>query len=191
MKIREVILDFTSLLDVVMIILFFFILYTTFDVEKEAEKAKAAESLYTEMKEQNEKEQQEWQERASEEWERILSADANAAKNQQALNAYDSGKGITFNLQDVQKGDKWTLSVLSGNKRIGSISSDESRDLRSRIKELLEKAGYDKDDVIIATLTFDGNDYGTESAVPVIENAIIGIQREYKDLYFTTINTSK
>ena len=191
MKIREVLLDFTSLLDVVMIILFFFILYTTFDVEKEAEKAKAAESLYTEMKEQNEKEQQEWQERASEEWERILSADANAAKNQQALNAYDSGKGITFNLQDVQKGDKWTLSVLSGNKRIGSISSDESRDLRSRIKELLEKAGYDKDDVIIATLTFDGNDYGTESAVPVIENAIIGIQREYKDLYFTTINTSK
>ena len=191
MKIREVILDFTSLLDVVMIILFFFILYTTFDVEKEAEKAKAAEASYTEMKVQNEKEQQEWQERASEEWERILSADANAAKNQQALNAYDSGKGITFNLQDVQKGDKWTLSVLSGNKRIGSISSDESRDLRSRIKELLEKAGYDKADVIIATLTFDGNDYGTESAVPVIENAIIGIQREYKDLYFTTINTSK
>ena len=191
MKIREVILDFTSLLDVVMIILFFFILYTTFDVEKEAEKAKAAEASYTEMKVQNEKEQQEWQERASEEWERILSADANAAKNQQALNAYDSGKGITFNLQDVQKGDKWTLSVLSGNKRIGSISSDESRDLRSRIKELLEKAGYDNDDVIIATLTFDGNDYGTESAVPVIENAIIGIQREYKDLYFTTINTSK
>lgn len=191
MKIREVILDFTSLLDVVMIILFFFILYTTFDVEKEAEKAKAAEASYTEMMEQNEKEQQEWQERASEEWERILSADANAAKNQQALNAYDSGNGITFNLQDVQKGDKWALSVLSGNKRIGSISSDESRDLRSRIKELLEKAGYDKDDVIIATLTFDGNDYGTESAVPVIENAIIGIQREYKDLYFTTINTSK
>ena len=191
MKIREVILDFTSLLDVVMIILFFFILYTTFDVEKEAEKVKAAEASYTEMMEQNEKEQQEWQERASEEWERILSADANAAKNQQALNAYDSGKGITFNLQDVQKGDKWTLSVLSGNKRIGSISSDESRDLRSRIKELLEKAGYDNDDVIIATLTFDGNDYGTESAVPVIENAIIGIQREYKDLYFTTINTSK
>ena len=191
MKIREVILDFTSLLDVVMIILFFFILYTTFDVEKEAEKVKAAEASYTEMMEQNEKEQQEWQERASEEWERILSADANAAKNQQALNAYDSGNGITFNLQDVQKGDKWALSVLSGNKRIGSISSDESRDLRSRIKELLEKAGYDKDDVIIATLTFDGNDYGTESAVPVIENAIIGIQREYKDLYFTTINTSK
>ena len=29
MKIREIILDFTSLLDVIMIILFFFVLYST------------------------------------------------------------------------------------------------------------------------------------------------------------------
>ncbi len=44
MKVREIILDFTSLLDVVMIILFFFILFSSFDVETATEKANQAEA---------------------------------------------------------------------------------------------------------------------------------------------------
>ena len=191
MKVREIILDFTSLLDVTLIILFFFILYSSVDVENAAEKARAAEASYTEMQEQNEREQAEWRQKADEEWERILSADANAGKNQQALSAYNEGNGISFNLHEVKKGDVWTLSVLSGNRRIGRISSDEAPDLRKKLKEMIEKAGYGKDDVIIGTLTFNGDDYGTEAAVPTVENAIMGIQREYKNLYFTTINISK
>ncbi|EWM53831.1 biopolymer transporter ExbD [Ruminococcus flavefaciens] len=191
MKVREIILDFTSLLDVVMIILFFFVLYSSLDAENAAEKAKAAEASYTEMQEQNEKEQQEWREKADEEWDRILSADANAGKNQQALSAYNEGKGITFNLHEVEKGDVWTLSVLADGKRIGKISSDDACQLRGKLKEMLEKAGYGTEDVVIATLTFNGNDYGTEAAVPKVENAVMGIQREYKNLYFTTINISK
>ncbi len=191
MKVREIILDFTSLLDVVMIILFFFVLYSSLDAENAAEKAKAAEASYTEMQEQNEKEQQEWREKADEEWDRILSADASAGKNQQALSAYNEGKGITFNLHEVEKGDVWTLSVLADGKRIGKISSDDACQLRGKLKEMLEKAGYGTEDVVIATLTFNGNDYGTEAAVPKVENAVMGIQREYKNLYFTTINISK
>ena len=191
MKLREIILDFTSLLDVTMIILFFFVLYSGIDAENATEKAKAAETSYTEMQEQNEKEQMEWRQKADEEWERILTADANAGKNQQALSAYNDGKGITFNLHEVEKGDVWTLSVLSGNKRIGEISSDESRELKDKLKEMLKKAGYSPEDVIISTLTFNGNDFGTEAAVPTVERAIMSIQREYKNLYFTTINISK
>lgn len=191
MKVREIILDFTSLLDVVMIILFFFVLYSSIDTENAAEKAKAAEASFTEMQEQNEREQMEWRQKADEEWERILSADANAGKNQQALSAYNDGKEISFNLHEVEKGDVWTLSVLSGNKRIGEISSEDSRELKEKLKEMVKKAGYAPDDVIISTLTFNGNDFGTEAAVPTVEKAIMSIQREYKNLYFTTINISK
>ena len=39
MKNRDVILDFTSLLDITLIILFFFILYTAFNVEKAEQRA--------------------------------------------------------------------------------------------------------------------------------------------------------
>lgn len=191
MKIREIILDFTSLLDVVMIILFFFVLYASFDAENVSEKAKAAETSYNEMIEENEKEQQEWREKASEEWERILSADANAANNQQALSAYNEGAGVYFNLHNVEKSDVWSLSVLKGNKKIGEISSSDVRYLKEKLKDVLDSAGYSSDDVIIGTLTYDGSAYGTEKAVPTVENAIRDIQREYKSLYFTAINISK
>ncbi len=198
MKVREIILDFTSLLDVTMIILFFFILYSSADVETATEKATAAEASYNELIEEtekkqleNEKEQQEWREKAAEEWDRILAADANAANNQMALNAYNNGEGVYFNLQGVEKSDVWTLSVLSGTKKIGEIGSDEARDLREKIKSCLKSSGYKNDDVIISTLTYDGYAYGTESVVPLIESAITDIQREYKGLYFTTINISK
>ncbi|MDD7516624.1 hypothetical protein [Ruminococcus flavefaciens] len=191
MKVREIILDFTSLLDVTMIILFFFVLYSSLDVENASEKAKAAEASYTEMQAQNEKEQQEWREKASEEWERILTADANAANNQKALSAYNEGTGLAFNLHEVERGDIWSLSVLSGKKKLDEISSDDKYELKDRLKECIENAGYNKDDVIIGTFTFDGSSYGTAKAVPTIEEAIRDIQREYKSLYFTSINISR
>ncbi|MCR5600339.1 MAG: biopolymer transporter ExbD [Ruminococcus sp.] len=198
MKIREIILDFTSLLDVMMIILFFFILFSKVDVETATERANKAESSYNSMLEEterikleNQQEQEEWREKASEEWERIGKADENAAKNQEALSAYNEGKGIAFNLHDVEKGDVWTLSVLCGSKKLGEISSEDKRNIREMLKDMIKKAGYSYDDVVIATLTFNGDEYGTETAVPTVENSIIGIQREYKNLYFTTINTTK
>ena len=198
MKVREIILDFTSLLDVMMIILFFFVLFSRVDVENATEKANKAEASYNTMMVEAEKiqqeniiEQQEWREKASEEWDRILSADANAVNNQKALSEYNDGAGVYFNLQGVEKSDVWTLSVLSGTKRIGTICSEESRELRNRIKECLKQSGHEPEDVIISTLTYDGDSYGTETVVPLIENAITDVQREYKSLYFTTINISK
>jgi 3-dehydroquinate dehydratase len=191
MKIREIILDFTSLLDVMLIILFFFVLYSSIDVENASEKAKAAEASYTEMQAENEKEQQEWREKAEQEWERILAADSNAAANQEALSAYNDGYGLAFNLHEVESGDVWTLSILSGNKKLGEIKSDEKKELKNKLKECIKKAGYKTEDIIIATFTFDGSSYGTAKAVPFIENAVIEVQREYKGLYFTSINISK
>ncbi|WP_028516529.1 biopolymer transporter ExbD [Ruminococcus flavefaciens] len=191
MKIREIILDFTSLLDITMIILFFFLLYSSIDVESVSEKAKAAEASYTEMQQENAKEQQEWREKASQEWERILAADSNAAANQEALSAYNEGNGLAFNLHEVESGDVWSLSVLSGNKKLDEISSNDKAKLKEELKACIKKAGYESDDVIIATFTYDGSSYGTAKAVPIIENAVINLQRDYKGLYFTSINISK
>ena len=198
MKVREVILDFTSLLDVMMIILFFFIFFSKIDVDTATENANKAEASYNSMLEETEKEklenqqeQEEWREKASQEWERLEQADENAAKNQEALSAYNEGRGISFNLHDVEKGDIWTLSIIYGNKKLGEISSEEVRDLKEKLKEFINKAGYNTDDVIIGTLTFNGDEYGTEKAVPIVEKAIMSIQSEYKNLYFTKINTTK
>ncbi len=189
MKIREIILDFTSLLDIIMIILFFFILFSTLDVENVGKSAQEAKSSYESLKAENQRQQEVWQQKADEEWERIQNTDKNAAANQQALMAYNEGAVIALNMQDASSSDIWTLSVLSGNTRLGEIRSDD--DLESSLTELLYKAGLKTDDVIISTLTYDGNSLGTESSVPQIEQAVKKVQKQYCNLYFAAINVSR
>ncbi len=189
MKIREIILDFTSLLDIIMIILFFFILFSTLDVEKAGESAEEARISYEELKAENQRQQEDWQKKADEEWQRIQDTDKNAAANQQALIAYNEGSVIAFNLKDAQSSDIWTLSVLKGNKRLGEIKSDEN--LEDSLIMMLEKADLKTDDVIISTLTYDGNSFGTEKSVPQIERAVKKVQKQYRNLYFAEINVSR
>ena len=191
MKIREIILDFTSLLDVIMIILFFFILFSTLEVDSVSQSAEEARISYETMMEENAKEQAEFRAQADAEWERILHIDENAANNQQALAAYDRGAVIALNLQDVQKSTVWTLHVLSGETKLGSLSAQDSDVLPEQLAELLKQAGFTPEDVLISTLTYDGNAPGTAGAVPIIEEAVRELQKSYKNLYFTAINVSK
>ena len=81
MKNCEIILDFTSLLDLIMIILFFFVIYSKLDSETATSKAKEAEQTYNQMI----ADQQEMNDKAARELQRIRSADENAAVNQKLL----------------------------------------------------------------------------------------------------------
>ncbi len=191
MKLREIILDFTSLLDVIMIILFFFILFSTLEVENVTQSAEEARISYETQMEMQAEEQAVWRQQAEEEWERILQIDRNAAKNQQALVAYDQGRMLAFNLQDVESRNVWTLNILCGEDKLGSVTAEDSEELVEKMAELLTKAGLQTEDVIISTLTYDGNSFGTAGAVPVIEDAIGEMQEMYSNLYFTTINVSR
>lgn len=191
MKLREIILDFTSLLDVIMIILFFFILFSTLEVENVTQSAEEARISYETQMEMQAEEQAVWRQQAEEEWERILQIDRNAAKNQQALVAYDQGRMLAFNLQDVESRNVWTLNILCGEEKLGSVTAEDSGELAEKMAELLTKAGLQTEDVIIGTLTYDGNSFGTAGAVPVIEDAIGEMQEMYSNLYFTTINVSR
>ncbi len=191
MKLREIILDFTSLLDVIMIILFFFILFSTLEVENVTQSAEEARISYETQMEMQAEEQAVWRQQAEEEWERILQIDKNAAKNQQALVAYNQGRMLAFNLQDVESRNEWTLNILCGEDKLGSVTAKDSAELAEKMAELLTKAGLQTEDVIIGTLTYDGNSFGTAGAVPVIEDAIGDMQEKYSNLYFTTINVSR
>ncbi len=191
MKIREIILDFTSLLDVIMIILFFFILFSTIEVESVSQSAEEARISYETLREETEQEQAEFRERADEEWERILKVDANAANNQQALTAFDQGAVLAFNLQEMETSSSWKLNIVSGDTRLGSVSPSADEDLAEEIIQLLAEAGFQKEDVIISTLTYDGNAPGTAVAVPMIGEAVGDVQEAYRNLYFAAINVSK
>ena len=181
MKIREAILDFTSLLDVIMIILFFFILYSKFDVDSAVDKAKEAEQTYNQLID----EQQKINEKAQMDLERIESADENAAANQKALSSFDKGDFFTFRLEVTEQSDNWTLSISFGKKQLGDVVSKETDDIKGSIRDILEKSGFTTEDTYICILDFDGYQYGTAKAVRKIDDEIEGIQREYPGLYFS------
>ncbi|WP_303799802.1 hypothetical protein [Ruminococcus flavefaciens] len=184
MKIREIILDFTSLLDVIMIILFFFVLYSTMDTQKAANKAKEAEQTYNQLID----EQQEINEKAQMDLERIESADENAAANQKALNSFDKGDFFTFRLEVTEQSDNWTLSISFGKKQLGEVVSKETDDVKGSIRGILEKSGFTADDTYLCILSYDGQQYGTSRAFDIIDKAIDDIQREYPNLYFSNLN---
>lgn len=192
MKVREIILDFTSLLDVIMIILFFFVLYSTIGNNEKTERAtnEANEKIeyYNELIEENEKEQEEWREEASKEWNRIESMDENAAANQQALNSFDKGEYFDFRLEVIDKSDNWNLTITYGKKMRCEINSKETDDIKGSIKDILKQSGFSTDDTYLCILSYNGEQYGTAKAFRAIDEAIDDIQREYPNLYFSNLN---
>lgn len=195
---KDLVLDFTSLLDVILIVLFFFILYTAFNVEKAEHRAEAARSEYEERSAALEDEKLRIeQERAGirEEWERILALDENAGRNQQALIAFNNGAMLCFNLQKEDGSDAWRLSAVrrreagAEEETVGEIRPGD--ELKSSILGLIEAAGFAEDDVLIVTFTYNGNVIGSHRLYVEIMKAFQAVQAERKNVYLNAVNTSK
>jgi hypothetical protein len=197
-KNRDVILDFTSLLDIILIILFFFILYTAFNVEKAELRAETARSEYEDMSAALEAEKArlgEEQTRLQAEWDRVLALDENAARNQQALIAFNNGAMLSFNLQKEDGSDAWRLSAVrrreagAEEETVGEIRPGD--ELKSSILGLIEAAGFAEDDVLIVTFTYNGNVIGSHRLYVEIMKAFQAVQAERKNVYLNAVNTSK
>ncbi len=191
MKIRQIILDFTSLLDIIMIILFFFILFTNMDTETAITKAEEKESEYSNLVEEISRERSDWQDKAEKEWSRIEAVNENAGANQKALLEFDNGAILSMNIIDINSGEDFTVSITENNKKLVQVKWKDSEDFRSQLLNVLKNLDADSGNVIISTLTYDGYSLGTEKAVPLVENAVRDLQEQYKNLYFTTINVTR
>ncbi len=186
MKIREIILDFTSLLDVIMIILFFFILFSTFEIETATNEANQTKIEY----ETKIAEVQAEREELNVEWEKIQQIDKNAVKNQQALLEYQENL-ITINLYDKFDNDTLYINIKKGNNKLKESEYDNSADMNDEIADILKMTDIKTDDIIICTLTYDGDDLYSADAVDKIKKAVNNMQKEYENFYFAANNISK
>lgn len=167
MKRRKISLDFTALLDITMIILFFFLInfkFSSDEVKAEAaaqieEAAVQSEQLEADRR-QFEEEKAEWQREAEREMKKLREADKNAADNAEALMNFQ--KGVIFKIDLTMKNrDDWDITVLNGSAVIGVVSSENCADLKSEIITVLDNNGFKKDDVIIAVFMYDLHDNGS------------------------------
>lgn len=205
MRKKEVVLDFTSLLDVILIILFFFILYSSFNikesearVEKERiayeEKIGALEAERSQINDERIRMQARETE-LNEEWDRIRALDEKAVQNQQALIEFNNGGMLSFNLQKEDASDDWELrairkeSITKEESVVGVISPGEN--LFDAIILVFDKAGFAEDDVIIVTFTYNGNVIGTNRLYTEIMKAFREVQAARNNVYLNAINISK
>lgn len=186
MKIREIILDFTSLLDVIMIILFFFILFSTFEIEEATNMANQTKAEYETKVDEAEAVLAEYER----EKDKLLSIDKNAVKNQEALLQYQ-GQILTINLYDKFDDDTLYINIKKGENKLDEFIYTESVDMKTKLTDILKMTEFTNDDVIICNLTYNGDDLYSANAVKKIEKVVNDLQKEYENFYFAAINISK
>ncbi|MCH5301178.1 MAG: hypothetical protein J1E56_07655 [Ruminococcus sp.] len=196
MKRNRISLDFTSLLDITMIILFWFMIHFQSTAEDEIAKANEqtalAQSYAAELEEDRkafELEKEEWRSEADYEMQQIREADENAAKNAQALMNFQKGLVLNIKLY-LESKDDWKVKIESGTIE-KEVSSEEFDNFSNDIIDILEESGLTKDDVIIALYIYDGENHywDLQKVNDKIKKSINEVSNEYKQFYCLDIIT--
>lgn len=188
MRKPKISLDFTSLLDITMIILFFFLINFKLSADEsraqaaaEIEKANAAIEQLEADRNQFEEEKEEWQREAEKELEKLRSADKNAAGNAQALSDFQNGKLIKIELEMKSRND-WEITVSDGNVPLGEILSENSSDIGGELIGVLDGA-FQRDDVIIGVFLYDPDDIGSARVKEDFSQKIKDVSGAYENFY--------
>lgn len=181
-------LDFTSLLDITMIILFFFLINFKFsvddikaDADRQAEAAAQQSEKLEYDKQEFEKEKADWQRMVETELKNIREADEKAADNVEALINFKNGDVIDIAL-DMKGRSEWEMTFYRGTVVLGTISSDDGKDIRDWTVTMLNHEGFKSDDVIIGVFKYNKNNYGSKFAENIYREAR-GADYIFKNFY--------
>lgn len=202
---REIILDFTSLLDIIMMLLFFFVIFAQLDSNQAIENAesKANEQIQQAHEAQAEAEEQFLKaENELKEAENIR-ADAEHALNEikqsnernganiEGILDFDNGINLKLFLQ--YENNNWNMKVKSGKERIGvieNIREREADDIAEELSAMLVETGYTNDLCILCDLIYKANEPGSNKSINNVENSIDILKNDYKYFYCSSTDTS-
>lgn len=182
MKKRDIFLDFTSLLDVTLIIIFFFVIFTRIDVEEKFDQLKEEQQQV----EAREEEANELVQQLEQEIELVRDASERQASNIKEIIQYEKSGNMKFVL--VMQMDEWTINVNCKKETIAEIAANS--DIEYEIINALKKAGYVETDTIFCDFVFDGSLPNTASAYRNITNAFESVKKKYKFLYCSETDLS-
>ena len=189
MKKRDLILDFTSLLDVTLIVIFFFVLFSHLDME--ANKAKTEEEIKkyeyaTEEANNREEEASNLVSQLEEEIEIVKNVNARTASNVTEILNFNRNDNLKVIL-DMSNGS-WSIRVIRDGELIGRVS--KSSDISSELLTMIQTTGIKKDQTILCDFSFDGSEPGTRSAYNAISDAFVKLKKEYHNLYISETDLS-
>ena len=189
MKKRDILLDFTSLLDVTLILIFFFVIFSHMDNEQNIAKLESQSvELESKLEEAKERESQaaELKEQLEEQLNIVEDADDRSKDNVKEIIEFTKGTNLKLILE--MQNSKWTLIVSSKNEVISRITANDN--VESMLKDALKNADYSYGDTILCDFVYNGSQAGTVSAYRKITKAMDSIQEQYKYLYYSETDLS-
>lgn len=189
MKKRDIILDFTSLLDVTLIIIFFFILFSHLDgVENKKRTDEKIQEMNAKIEAAEDREA--YAEELITQKEKELAIVQNESKRRasevEELIAYSNGQNIKIIL-DMGAGD-WSIRVIQNKNTIANITKND--DIGSKLVQTMEETGYSPDHTIYCDFVFDGSIPGTKKAYSAIVTAMDEVKKKYDEFYYSETDMS-
>lgn len=189
MKKREIFLDFTSLLDVTLIVIFFFVLFSHLDSEenKKMTEAKVNElEVAIEEAEDREAYAIELSEQLETEIQIVRDSDERQASNIEEILEYGKSGNIKIILLMQEKG--WKIRINCKEEVVAEINSNEN--VGESLLKAIQKTEYAEEDTVFCDFVFDGSLPGTASAYRKITKGLEQVEEEYKYLYYSETDLS-
>ena len=182
-KNKGIVLELTSLLDVIMIMLFWVMTDVSASADSQKEDAKAQVQAVTQQLEEQkqksadelEKLREDMQKQIDEAYKKAESINSNAAKNQQALDSYTQGMLISLDMRNENGTDK--LYISRNDEDIMTVTPDE--DISGRLISLFEGLGAADGEVMLAAVVYDG-DAVLYRNMRIVENAVQAVSDKYE-----------
>ncbi len=197
---REIILDFTSLLDVIMIILFFFILFShieAIDAIEEKEKMQEEHSQIIEQAEQIKSDAEELladaeikNSQAEELLSEVKQSDSRSAYNIQGIDEFSRGLNLRLNLNMNGDSGVWELDVFCGDEFLDGIQKNTPEMMKQSFSDIITENGYTEEDTILCVFTYNASESGTRSAYKAIDEMFELFKSDYQHFFVSDADTS-
>lgn len=189
MKRRDVILDFTSLLDVTLIVIFFFVIFSNLD--SQANKARTDAKVQelesaVQQAENREANAKELEEQLQQEIDTVKESNRRWGLNTSEILAFENSKNAKVIL-DIEPGS-WSARIICNEKLMETVHKGDS--FNEKLKQALTEAGYTNNDTIFCDFVFDGAESGSYSAYSMIDEGLKAAQSDYKYLYVSETDLS-
>ena len=196
---REILLDFTSLLDVIMIILFFFILFSHLEtedaklalqtaeqnaVQREQQAEQALEDAEKLLKEAELKEQQ-----AEEKLKEADLAGERQGENIAGIVEFNRNQNISVKL-NMTNSSSWSLLVCKGEQQVAEIPRDKVNVMAQSFVNALSEIGCEKDDTLLCVYVYNAEQAGTASADRDVQRVFAKIKEQYNHFFYSELDIS-
>lgn len=195
-KARNVILDFTSLLDIFMIILFFFILYGNLNINKKSQaideikqqadiSIKEAENKSLEAQnliEQNKALTSELNDKINS----LNQITSKSSSNSLGIYNFEQGNNIKIILK---KQPEFEISIIKGDCFTENINLDKMK--QDSLVNIFENNNLKSEDTYLCEFIYDGSVAGSNSAYEIVQTSFQELRKAYSNVYISETDLSR